>query len=295
MKLIQIIAIIQRTIINHIIDRLLDTDDLTEWHKIHSQDSQEVNEFVALLLSQFSNQMTRSVEDTILLAESLANEHYLREFKTELNHDTERKIDETIEYLNVFVIRGLLTDSRAYGTVEHSYKAIVKDVAEQVIKDDIELEEAIKAQVMLKFDKGLLSGYFDNIGRQWRLDRYVMEVLNMCFQKTYRESEEQLNVELVKIFQFPNPRHECTELQESGIICIVPKSQASLKALQYPNIYDHAYLEPHGHRGINCRHIWHSLEAENNYSDILYSEVDLARKEIIVYRDSLYRMMNSKF
>lgn len=281
MSIVRAYEVIERVIISEMIDMLRYDGESTieEWANDRRERFSELNSFVITTLGYNNRRVVQGVQDAIADAEQLIAEHIQEEWgyeDTQLN--SEEQTEQAINFLNENIQRSLISVFPNKGTVEQLYNRII-DLA---LEDDStnEIEEVLYAIMLSELGEGLYTGYVQSDGIRWRLDRYVNEVekymYNGIFEQALSDTLRFYGVELVKVFKYANPREACEELQKSGVICIVPRNEASEEARQYPNVHDpqHRYLEPGGHHGINCRHAWHHMEAQENKASKLYKTLD---------------------
>lgn len=281
MSIVQVYEVIERMIISEMIDILRYDGELTieEWADDRREKFSELNAFVITTLGYNNRKVVRGVENAIAEAEQLIGEHIQEEWGfDETQYDSTEDAEQAISFLNKNIQRSLISVFPRIGTVEQLYNRVIDLALEDDSDDDI--EEVLHAIMLTELSQGLHTGFVQSDGIRWRLDRYVNEVEKYMYQGVFEKALSNTlkfyGVELVKVFKYVNPRDACEELQNSGIICIVPRSEASEEARQYPNIHDpqHKYLEPDGHSGINCRHAWHHLEAQENKASKLYKTLD---------------------
>ncbi len=281
MSIVQAYEVIERMIISEMIDILHYDGESTieEWADDRREKFSELNAFVITTLGYNNRRIVQGVEDAIAEAEQLISEHIQDEWGfEETQYDSTEDAEQAINFLNKNIQRSLISVFPRIGTVEQLYNRVI-DLALENDSDD-EIKEILHAIMLTELSQGLQTGFVQSDGIRWRLDRYVNEVEKYMYQgvfeKVLSNTLKFYGVELVKVFKYVNPRDACEELQNSGIICIVPRSEASEKAKLYPNIHDpqHKYLEPDGHSGINCRHAWHHLGAQENKASKLYKTLD---------------------
>jgi hypothetical protein len=102
-----------------------------------------------------------------------------------------------------------------------------------------------------------------------------------------------LNIEVVRVHQFENPRDACYGLQESGLIAIKPRGELSESSKALPNIWDpvHKYMEIDGHHGIHCRHAWHHPDSSENRTSSLYAALDDLSLAYELFKEQLRHMV----
>lgn len=279
---------IEWMIIKQIIDllRYNDEDTVENWASVRLSRIDELNEFVLDVLTTNRSLAINSIENDLEEAYLLIQEHMRREFDVEVERDDEQ-VALAMFYLNRDVIRPLYGSENQMGTVEEAYRSIIEDV--KGLDHTSELAEKIKEVIEEATEKGIKGGFTQKDGQTWSVRRIVSQIEKRLFTDTYSRAFERFrfrNVELVKVFKFVTPRQACYELQESGTICIKPRNEASEIALQYPNIHDeqHHYREPGGHRGFNCRHAWHNLNAEEDHTSDLYNPIDEMDLQYEIYK-----------
>lgn len=281
MSIVRAYEVIERVIISEMIDMLRYDGESTieEWADNRREKFSELNAFVITTLGYNNHRVVQGVQNAIAEAEQLIAEHIQEEWQfDEVEYDSGSQAEQAINFLNRNIQRSLISVFPQVGTVEQLYNRVIELALED--DSDNEIEEVLYAIMLSELGEGLYTGFVQSDGVRWRIDRYVNEVekymYNGVFEQALSDTLRFHGVELVKVFKYVNPREACEELQKSGIICIVPRNQASEEAKQYPNIYDpqHKYLEPGGHHGIHCRHAWHHVEAQENKASKLYKTLD---------------------
>lgn len=277
--MMEIYTAIQWLIIKYIVNLLKDgKSDPDTWFKLHRHDGDKVNDYALSLFVAYKYQIQKAVKDAYRDAELKANEHMLIEFgQTNIEHDTDKKVNDTLKLLNAYILYGLV-NGRRKGTIVRDFDKLLKDTRNQANLSGKSLEEVLSTNIKSTYSSGLKSKYRDKKGNEWNLDRYALAVFNMIYQETYTNAQRQVTNQLAKVFKYPNPRPACMGLEASGIISIVPRSQLKDEYQGYANIYDpeHDYGSPGGHHGIHCRHVWHGVESTQDRSTSLYRPVDQA-------------------
>lgn len=275
MTLTKLVQMIQRLIWVKLID-LLD-HNLTETEL--KRKTEELNEYVVMLLVQ-----NQRVINTVLgkkIAEATNNIAKLleREFGYQEAIDTTKATEKVVKSLNNNILVWLV----ASGYLAELYT--------RLSKQETTLDEVLEL--------GLMSGYMDGRGNRWAIDRVAHEEEKRLFREIYFDAQsqafEKLGIELVKVGTYAKPREACKSLQHSGVICIVPREQASQEAKQYPNIWDaeHRYMEPDGHHGINCRHVWHSIDMQSTSNDVaLWRSVDKSKSDLVEGRAERIKLIS---
>lgn len=289
---------IEWMIIKQMMDYLRYEEDtpFDEWIESRLELTEELNSFVIQVLAANRNEIQRAIEEDVEQAYQLINSHLESEFGVEADPDEEAAAVVAL-YLNRDAIRPLYGTETRIGTVESAYRDLVNDIKRIEIIDDELLSNKIKEAIENRLSDGLKSGFFQKDGKQWTLRRVVSHIEKRLFTDSFNNAFERLRfrgVELVKVFKFVNARDACVELQASGTICIVPRNEASEEALLYPNIHDthHKYGEPDGHRGINCRHAWHHVDAETDRTDELFNPIDELALQYEVYKLRLKNLIH---
>lgn len=258
MNLVEEYQVIQWVIAKEML-KLLQYDgeeSLQEWVDRKEELLEKLNTLVVGTLSYSKQRILNAVSDAFDEAASLIDSHILQEWGFEMaEHDRTAQMSATIQFLNENVMRGLYSSGKNIGSVERTFESILKRVKETEIQDDQELAEVLNVIIYEELKDGFYSGFIQSDGLRWRMDRYVNQIAKHIYQDTYtrvlRETLFGKGVELVKVHKFVKPRDTCSELQTSGIICIVPRNEASEEALQHPNIWDerYKYTLPGGHHG----------------------------------------------
>lgn len=303
MSIVRAYEVIERVIISEMVDMLRYDGESTieEWANDRREKFSELNAFVITTLGYNNRKIVQAVQDAIAEAEQSITEHIQEEWQfEEVQYDSNAQAEQTINFLNENIQRSLISVFPRIGTVEQLYNRVI-DLALEDESDD-EIEEVLYAIMLSELGQGLYTGFVQSDGIRWRLDRYVNEVekymYNGVFQQALSDTLRFYGVELVRVFKYVNPREACEELQKSGVICIVPRNEASEEAKQYPNIHDpqHKYLEPGGHHGIHCRHAWHHMGAQQNKAPKLYRVLDenLLKLEYkrIQFKRAIERLLN---
>lgn len=301
MSIVRAYEVVERVIISEMIDilRYDGEETIEEWIEKREEQLSELNTFVISALGYNNRRVQESIKKAVNQAEQSIADHIEEEWSfTDVEHDTEKYVEQATDFLNENIQRSLISVHPRVGTVEQIFNRIIESAKEEQATDD--LEEVIHAILITELSQGLQSGFVQSNGVQWRLDRYINAVEKHIFHDIFEEAISKTlqknGVELVRVFKYVRPRDACVELQNSGIICIVPREQASEEALQYPNIHDahHRYLEADGHHGINCRHAWHHLDAEQNKAPKLYKILDKNLLNLEYKRIQFFRMVEEK-
>lgn len=301
MSIVRAYEVVERMIISEMIDilRYDGEETIDEWKKKREAQLAELNTFVITALGYNNRRVQESIKESVSQAEKAIADHIEDEWGfTNVEFDTQESIEKATDFLNQNIQRSLISVYPRTGTVEQLFNKVIDLVQQEQATD--ELEQVIHAILITELGKGLESGYVQSNNIRWRLDRYINEVEKHIFHDIYEEAIAKMlkknGVELVKVFKYARPRDACVELQESGIICIVPREHASKEALKYPNIHDsqHMYLEPAGHHGIHCRHAWHHLDAEQNKASKLFRLLDKNLLNLEYKRIQFFRMVKNK-
>lgn len=256
MSIVQVYEVIERMIISEMIDILSYDGEKTieEWAEKRREQFNDLNVFVISALGYNNRRIVNSVGETIAEAEQLIEEHIQEEWQLEeVQHHSDEQAERAVNFLNDNIQRSLVSVFPRIGTVEQLYNHIIDLALED--ESDNNVGDVLYAIMLTELSQGLQTGFVQSDGIRWRLDRYINEVEKHLYTGVYEQSLTDTlkfhGVELVKVFEYVNPRGACEELQKSGVICIVPRGEASEEALQYPNVHDskHKYLEPDGHHG----------------------------------------------
>ena len=285
MRLIEVYQTIQLVIAKEMLNvlRYDGEETLKEWIEKHEEDSEKLNSIVLTVLANNRKSILDALTSEYAEAEQLITEHIEAEWGfDDIEIDSSAYEDATAQFLNENIVHGLLSVNGQVGTVERAYQSILKQAQEAEIKSSDDVLTTVGLIIYEELKDGFYSGFIQSDGLQWRMDRYVQQISKHIYHDTYDRALKatlyRKGVELVRVEKFVKPRVACAELQASGIICIVPRNQASDEALEYPNIWDeeHKYGEMGGHHGAdgNCRHIWHSVESEEVRTKKLYDVID---------------------
>lgn len=291
------IELIQWLIIKLLIERFKYDDEETVDEYLKKRQRYDLNaEIIAILLSQ-RDRLSSSLLAVIERAEERIDEHIAEQWGDgEIEHDTQQYIDQATEMMNTFVILALLDSGQRLGTVHQLYNEVLSEIKKTPIEPDTSIKDVIHVIVASKLQGGLSSGFVTQNNHQWKLDRYVMQIMRHAIMGTYNDTLvrelDKRNIELVQVESFAEPRDACAALQASGIICIVPRYRAQLENLAYPNIHDaeHMYREPGGHHGYNCRHVWHRM-GNYNLRNNLFIELDNFKTSIDKSRKRLSELV----
>lgn len=238
MRILEAYNVLQWTIIKKMIELLED-----------DAEPEELNEFVIDALVTNNHLVVQAAQQEFEEASDKINEHMLSQFNVDFRPSDER-LQATVDYLNRDIVRPLYSTQSRVGIAEQAYR----DIVERVENSDKEYSLAMQAAILAVLGNGLLSGFVQIDGKRWRLDRTAQQISKNMYISIYNQAFEQLrnsDVELVRVFQYVNPRDACTKLQNEGIIAIKPRDVLSQEFQRYPNIWDaeHKYLEPSGHHG----------------------------------------------
>lgn len=276
MQLIDVIGVLQQDIIEEM-KRLA----------LEQKDSEELEEVILMVMLLYRDYIRQAILDTYDDAVRRITEHILEQWGIEV--DIEYDASQTAENINLFVFSALLSTGGQQSEAVSMYERIVAHA-----KQADDYKEAVMNLMMRLLDKGFMSAFVEKRkGKivRWAIDRYMNQLEKHIYQDIYNDAQikatKKAQVELVRVDAFPEPRNACTKLQASGVICIVPRSQASPESLQYPNIHDpeHRYMELGGHHGRdgNCRHAWHSLDGKLTME--LYRAIDVASVKMHIFRE----------
>lgn len=287
MTLIEVFNYLQLEIIREVISLLrLDDSDGRGWIGRKRGEAKEINQFIRRVLRRYNKQIEQALMNSSDEAYKEIERHIAVNWRPYRIQRTYREEARAVDYLNQFALTGLITRTRFLGSVERQIERLLNKIE---ALEDIN-QEAIDKLIEEEFELGLLSDYQDTRGYRWALDRYVREVEDHLIVAIYTSGLTgyltSSNTELVRVPKFSNPRPACEGLQSgAGIICVVPRSQASPEAQAYPNIYDsqHKYGSPDGHHGINCRHTWTAVDNLDG-RPTLYDRIDRLRREMWRYR-----------
>lgn len=276
MKLVETYSVFQWLIVKRMIELLKDDTDLTKesWAAIKLDQARELNDYVISELLAMDYQVIEAIKDDYDEAYNLIGEHLFNEFG-EIAGSPDELLDGTIGFINRDVITPLYSSSEQVGVVETAYKSII----DEVIKSDEQLTTALELAILYVLQDGLDSGFISKAGYRWKLDRTIGQINKHIYLDLYKREFRRLSeghTELVRVFEYVNPRDACVKLQNSGIIAIKPRSVLSEENQHYPNIWDveHKYTEPSGHHGIHCRHSWHNINSQTDNSETLYNPID---------------------
>lgn len=252
------------------INLLLDDIEKPNWAEIKENQKSILNDYVLAVLMNNKEKLKLALSYMANDADRRNHDYLLEEFDIESEKLAERRIEEASAFINAYIINGLPSGKNA-GTVERVFQEIIDNV-KQADSDGVSLDkESIKTITLETIGKGLNSGYIDKTGVDWNLDRLTKDIGSHVYKETYFEASKLIDTELVKVYKFVNPRLACQKLEASGIIGIKPRSQMSEENQKYPNVWDaeHKYLEPDGHHGYNCRHVWHNIKSQVNRTNDL--------------------------
>ena len=294
MSILSTLEVIQQPIMAYIIQKLqLKPDESIQEQLLKlREETADIDDLVLRFLRRLSNEVDTELSNYIQQTHALTEEYIREQWEIdEVADHREQRYQETVEYLNAYVFGGLVTYQNNTGAIVQQYLRIIDDALEA--QTQAEVNEAIYRE----FDLGLNSGYSDRLGRVWRLDRYLVHLAKqtgvMTINSTVKDTINQYGIEVVTIPIFGDPRPACEGLQNSagGLICIVPRNEASEFAHRLPNIWDsgHRFMQPDGHHGINCRHAWGGLGAVNDIDIFRY--VDELDREIEYYRKQRYEFL----
>lgn len=304
MKLVQIFALIEWLIIKKILRTLKphENESIDDWALDRLNRYDEINAYVIALLKRNRETILKEIYATVEQARDTVLEHVNNHWG-ELKDEQDKKpdisdvIDAGIAYFNLYVMKALPSTDVSIGTVQQMYESIIHEL--EYVQDEESNKEEFNEVLWLYATRGLDSGYVDKSGRVWKMAREVGRIAMHLVADTinsveYKELKKR-NVELVRVGMFNSPRKACSKLQLSGIICIVPREEASAEASIYPNIWDdeHKYLEPSGHRGINCRHEWIHTDGEIPADDI-YAQLDEIRSSMNVNKANLEALIENE-
>ncbi|MCW6663946.1 phage minor capsid protein [Aerococcaceae bacterium NML190073] len=304
MKIIQLFLTVEWLIIQELIKRLKHDGEQSfeEYVEEREGKSGDLNRFLVVLFARYQ----RPIEEAVKQFAKQSQETILQHVDSQWGNDesgtpnyddvVSKIVQKTFEVLNRDVILALLGSN---GIVRRLYDEIIDAIREQqdAVSDDLAVINGIIQNVV---ENGLNSGFVDKNGRIWKVRSVLPVIVRHLMNDVYSEVElrelARMRIELVRVGSFSNPREACAKLQASGIICIVPRNEASEHALQYPNIWDseHAYLEAGGHRGINCRHAWLSMLEDKEIVLDIFAEVDTIRRSSEVRRKWLNKRVKKE-
>lgn len=253
-----------------------DNQTIEEYLVEVEKERKELNTYVLRLLINQRDEIQALVFQEHRQALKLINDHIEAEWgksDDETEFDSRSRIEKVIEVINLYILTTLISTTSRKGTAERKFDDILKEVR---TLDDI---EEVPKVIEKHLEKGIDSGYQDISGLIWRIPRQIKAIVDHLYNDTFNEvlihELERREIELVRVDLFDNPRDACRKLQDSGIICIVPREKASEQSQKYPNIWDseHLYGHPAGHHGINCRHVWHNVSSNTNNNG-LYDVLD---------------------
>lgn len=245
---------------------------------INEGDEDELNELIIAIIHKYKLGIQNALRLTRDKAIHLIDQFTLDQWGVVADHEDNLK--QSADYLNDFIIMALIGRPNQPSKAMQMYVEVIG-----LSKGTEDYKSALKHNFGDRLTNGFQSNFKDNY--VWSIDRYVNQIEKHIYTDIYNHAQtqvvEQTNTELVWVDSFPKPRQACTELQTSGWICVVPRNLASDESQAYPNIWDpgHAYLEPHGHHGINCRHVWHN---KKGLQANLYYAIDVATTKMYQYR-----------
>lgn len=283
--------------------RLLEVDEgesADEWVKRARESIAKLNMYAIQTLSIRREEIESAILEEIAEAESVVTEHVLDQWGgDELITYAGRmqEAEKAADHLNRNINNALISVKGRKGVLENAINDIIQNVQDN--DEEKSLEEIVNESILSTVGEGFLSGYEQSDGITWNLDRYAEQIQKHIRNDFYTlllsgELVER-GVELVKVFKFPEPRDACAALQESGVICIIEREEASEYAQQFPNIHDpeHSYLEMGGHHGAdgNCRHLWHNLNSETDRTNQVYGNIGQARMDLHMNRLQFEQMV----
>ena len=296
MTLVEVFEVIQLAVLRKIrkVLRAGNYRTIEEWKEAKEKQYDEINQFLLGLLLLNKNRIHQIINRTADLAYQEIADHIDEQWGDGFVAGWETYLeDDAIYFINLFVLSQMLSTDKRTGALEKQYRETIDTIAEQKqIADQTETHQVIDDVMLTIFALGLASGYIDRAGHRWALDRYVQSVEHHLsygiWQSVLEKSLDERSEELVSIPVLSDPRPACAGLQngKGGIICIIPRTQASSNAQSYPNIYDpsHKYLQMGGHHGTdgNCRHIWSAVDGT---SSNLYQRIDDERLKMKKIRE----------
>lgn len=271
----------------------LNEDEFKEWLARRRREAQEIKKYSFKVIAESIGDISVRLHETTDRAFDEVEMHIAENWEPyEVERDYKHE-EEAMEYLNEFIIGSLVIRSSKIGTVEEQYLNILDRIEEAGTEADI--AKIVKEELEL----GLKSGYKDQSGYQWAMDRYALRVeehlIVDIINSTLLTFMIDTGRELVRVPKFSDPRDACSGLQSgSGIICVVPRSEASENAQRFPNIYDpeHKYGSPDGHHGINCRHTWMAVDNLTN-QPTLYDQIKRIREDFWLQRKLRHALLTA--
>ncbi len=242
-------------------------DDITDWQRSKLQELHLFNRDAANVIAKMTglaeSEITRMFESTgEKLVASVDGSIPYDALPIPSNLDSVMRAYHNQVWLDVsnYVNQTLLSTNFGYATATtNMYQDIINKTAAAFNSGLFTFEQALERTVQQWAQKGIKSTFIDKGGHTWSIERYVRTVLKSTLNNTYdkvrKERMFEYGIHTVLVTSHMGARDACSLIQ-GNVADLRPIDQADE---EYRSIYDPywkaRYLEPSGHRGVNCQHL----------------------------------------
>lgn len=241
--------------------------DLTDWQRSKLQELHLFNRDAANVIAKMTglaeSEITRMFESTgEKLVASVDGSIPYDALPIPSNLDNVMRAYHNQVWLDItnYVNQTLVSTNFGYATATtNMYQDIINKTAAAFNSGLFTFEQALERTVQQWAQKGIKSTFIDKGGHTWSIERYVRTVLKSTLNNTYdkvrKERMFEYGIHTVLVTSHMGARDACSLIQ-GNVADLRPIDQADG---EYRSIYDPywkaRYLEPSGHRGVNCQHL----------------------------------------
>lgn len=242
-------------------------DDITDWQRSKLQELHLFNRDAANVIAKMTglaeSEITRMFESTgKKLVASVDDFIPYAALPIPSNLDNVMRAYHNQVWLDItnYVNQTLISTNFGYATATtNMYQDIISKTAAGFNSGLFTFEQALERTVQQWAQKGIKSTFIDKGGHTWSIERYVRTVLKSTLNNTYdkvrKERMFEYGIHTVLVTSHMGARDACSLIQ-GNVADLRPMDQADE---EYRSIYDPywkaRYLEPSGHRGVNCQHL----------------------------------------
>lgn len=242
-------------------------DDITDWQRSKLQELHLFNRDAANVIAKMTglaeSEITRMFESTgEKLVASVDGSIPYDALPIPSNLDNVMRAYHNQVWLDItnYVNQTLISTNFGYATATtNMYQDIINKTAAAFNSGLFTFEQALERTVQQWAQKGIKSTFIDKGGHTWSIERYVRTVLKSTLNNTYdkvrKERMFEYGIHTVLVTSHMGSRDACSLIQ-GNVADLRPMDQADE---EYRSVYDPywkaRYLEPSGHRGVNCQHL----------------------------------------
>lgn len=243
-------------------------EDITYWQAQKLSELGLFNRDVSRLLAEVTNvaesEIIKMFEETGLnIVKDIDGQLDLPRKPIPNNLDVTMRAYSNQAWLDIdnYINQTLITTTYGVGSAAIAYQQVLNQTAAAFNTGIYTFEQALERSISQLAQKGIMSTFTDKGGRVWNIESYVRTVLKSTLANTYdaqrKERMEEYGVHTVVVTSHAGARTACTLIQ--GEVVDLRQPYEIPEDAEYKSIYDTSwmadYLEPGGHRGINCAHM----------------------------------------